>query len=206
MLLQLPDFSDPYCVSVGIFARILDTSHSAYAHVASIPEQIELLAAYESSAGTSVVRVVLGGGSEIDLEVRRSLGLLDDGEKEKATVALSQFEEVLAPVLGAPLSAIAMATFRVEVEQLPESGIIRNAMREVPIDEMKMRILGSRIQLTGGSVNGIEWRIAENYETAIVFLDARRTTELTDQLISSLHREMLETFNTYILGTRSNVG
>lgn len=171
MKIELPTFSDKYCVSITACGKLTGNVVSTKG---GRENQKSKVARYQTAAGTAFVRAWVVGRParhlHVDCALRKSF---PEGRIPKATHKKSDVLNVIESALGRELELAIRGSFDVPLVGLPERGLIRSLAGEQTSTGMSMKLIGCELSVTGAPVSRIGWRISEVQKKQVIHVHMR---------------------------------
>ncbi len=114
--------------------------------------------------------------------------------------------KMIESVLGETIEAQVSGCFKVNLKDLPSSGLIKTMYSEQTVKEgVSMKVTGSTFSLSGLPIKEISWK-ESNYEDGIIFIfiDGETIVEITENYLYEMWNWINEQFLLFILGKVKN--
>jgi hypothetical protein len=111
-----------------------------------------------------------------------------------------RLQESTSRFLGKPFDSTAQAGFKVKLDELPETGIIRSMLFQTKMGNVAIKLNGANFLIRGAPIQTISWREPEGDDIFVTLASDSIKTTFSDDYLTSASKTMEQAFNVFVLG------
>ena len=178
MPIKLPPFTDTQCVSLTVCGEVRSEDPRI---LVSLKEQRTLIASYDAAGKKAHVRVHTGGVKGRHLHIDCVLSSYFAQSKQPAeSNTLEDVLKFLSQFEGSEIDVGIAGSFELDLEALPERGIIRSLSREERTGDIAIRLTGGRLSVTGAPIDTLRWTLTDDERRILVCVHGNHSEHLDD--------------------------
>lgn len=202
MPVGLPAFDDSYGLILTACGRIVNPADGGIR--AGIPTRV---ARYQTPRGRALVRTSLTGKEKPHLHVDCALEqFFSKDRRPKVTHKKAEAVETMLAVEGCQIATAVEAGFRVPMDVLPESGVIRTLAAEQRSVDVSFRLSGGELSIRGAALKAVRWTVrgGESGEVAHIWMKGSASFVVSDRYLCDCWDWIWRHFSVFVLGRRSD--
>jgi hypothetical protein len=198
MSLILPVFKNTACVSLTACGEVKNTTPRLRKWMKSHPT---VIAAIGSGSEKAFVRASFGGGSgsHLHIDVTKQ-SMYHKSHKPKKLNDLESIQESLSRFAGWEVETELSGRFEINIQDLPESGIIRSMLLQTKTGDVAIKVAGAVLSITGAPVSMISWVSLKAPKTGITVEASNVKTKITEDYLTSAFERIELALNVFVLG------
>ena len=195
MAIRLPDFTDERVLDMTLCGRLANAKRSS-----KLATNEDMVANFRRSGEQLYVMLTADGSDDrhLHVDVGRKAVLSKD---IKRTNAPKDVTDVLSKFVGESIHVISNASFIVDLDDLPEDGIVRGIHgAQSSVGAASLTMFGCQLAVRGGPVERISWSISPDETKVFVTLRSVRETPIDDEYLTHSLSLMVDAFDVMIAG------
>lgn len=204
MPITLPDLKNSHCVMLTACGEIKTADREL---IKWLKKEKATISDLSKSGDKVYVRVSLGEewtGKHFHVDVTKT-----DFYKKKLTttagLTVEQIQKKFDKLIGKEVIVDLTGRFEVEINKLPDSGIIKSLFFETKLGDVAIKMKGSRLSITGAPVNEITWQLLRDGKTIGVTIEtANLKTTVTENYLTSALSTLENALKVFVLGKIQN--
>ena len=198
MSIRLPQFEDGFS---SMFTACAEVAVKDKKLAELLTKKQEMIAAYESSRGPALFRVMVRNepGNFVHVDCALEQHFLPQ-EVPKPNKKVDRLEAFLDPFLGLTAEIGLVGTFRVPLRTLPPRGIIRILSEEQKTAGVSIRLTEGTFEFAGCPVSRIQWSIEAEAGIVSAIVFAAKEGVLGESYLADSTKWLTEQFNVIVVG------
>ena len=204
MKIQLPKFKNTQCVLITACGEI-ETEDRALQGILS--KKAPVIARYSAANESAFLKVGGFGSEENNLHIDCALSSYFRSDRiPESSSDLDKLLELISKFNGDKLSIMALGVFDVQLEELPEQGLIRPLLKEVHTGDMSIKLTGADFEITGAPVEELKWHMRPHGNLLRITLNGDISETIDEQYLLRVYDWIETQFMLFVKGKSEDVG
>jgi hypothetical protein len=200
MPIMLPDIKNSRCVRLVACGEIKSADRSL----------IKWLKKEKGGAGDlnkeAIITVGLGGhtGKHFHLDIT-DRKFVDKKTIAAATTPVEKIQSKISSLIGKDIEVDLIGMFEVEINALPENGIIKSLLFKTQLGPVEIKLEGAQLSIKGAPATEINWLALRDGKNIGVTIEAENfKTSIGEDYLSNALKTLENALNVFILGKTPN--
>lgn len=203
MPITLPDFKNTHCVSLVACGEIKTTDRAL---IKWLKKGKRAVADLNKSGAKTYIRVSLGEytGKHFHVDVTKQ-SHFPKKYIPASRLPIGQIQKKLEQLIGKEVEVDLRGMFELEINDLPESGLIKSLFFQTQLGDVAIKMKGSKLSIRGAPINEITWQILPDGKKIGVIIETENLkTTVTDNYLISALTTLKNALNVFVLGKVPN--
>lgn len=204
MKIKLPQFKNTQCVLITACGEIETEDHALQG---ILSKKAPVIAAYSSANEKAFLKVGRFGSEEKHLHIDCAVSSFFRSDRiPKPSCDLDELLELLAKFDGVKISIMALGVFNVQLEDIPEQGLIRSLLKEMRTGDMSFKLSGANFEFTGTPVEELKWQILPDGKQVRITLNGDISETIDEQYLLRVYDWIESQFTLFVKGKSEDGG
>ena len=200
MLIKLPYIKNLHCVRLVACGEIKTTDRALIKWL-----KTEKDAACDLN-NESIITVSLGGRTgkhcHIDITNRK---FVDKKSLAPATLSADKIQHKISKLIGIEIEVNLAGMFEVEINSLPENGIIKSLFFKTQLGQVEINLMGAQLSIKGAPATEINWLALRDGKNIGVTIEAENfKTSISEDYLTNALNTLENALKVFILGKTPN--
>jgi hypothetical protein len=209
MPIALPDFKNPHFFWMTLCAEAPNAGPDL---VKWMRGEKDTIAIYKVDRGDAYLRLMLGGGKNgrhvhLDVfspELSTKKNKTSPESQSDQLVELTEMDKSISRLLGEEIEVHLRAGYKAQIEELPETGIIRAFSFDTTVGNVSLKLDGAMFAIKGAPIQGITWNVLHDGDIAVTLEADGLKIILAEDYLLTANKIAEEAFNIFVLGKAIN--
>lgn len=154
----------------------------------------------------SIITVGLGDrtGKHFHLDITKR-EFVDKKSLAAATLSVDEIQHKISTLIGKEIEVDLAAMFEVEINALPENGIIKSLLFKTQLGSVEIKLQGAQLSIKGSPATEINWMALSDGKHIGVTIEAENfKTTIAENYLTDALNTLENALNVFILGKTSN--
>lgn len=122
-----------------------------------------------------------------------------------ATLSVDKIQGIFSKLIGKEIEVDLTGMFKVEINALPENGIIKSLLFKTQLGSVEIKLEGAQFSIKGSPATGINWLALSDGKHIGVTIEAENfKTTIGENYLTDALNTLENTLNVFLLGKTSN--
>ncbi len=204
MKIKLPQFKNTQCVLITACGEV-ETEDHALQDI--LNKKSPMIATYSAANERAFLRLGGYGSEEKHIHIDCAVSSFFRSDRiPEPSCDLDELLELISKFNGVKISIIASGVFDVQLEELPEQGLIRSLLKEVHTGDMSIKLAGANFEITGAPVEELRWYIRPDGKQVRITLNGDISETIDEHYLLRVYDWIESQFMLFVKGKSEDVG